>query len=303
MFEKIIDVHIHPLLTLITENDLLTEIRKANVDLGVLLALDVDPNDLELTEIRNMISQRCLNLYVWDTPRVIEEMKRLLQTIKTDNEQVASLVKRYPNKFIGFGSINLSKSDMRVEEKIREIEKLDLMGIKLIPTLQFFNPIKVSRKMERVFEYCEKKGKIVMCHTGCDPYVWEYPGFSEDANPRHLKSIIHSFEGVPIILAHMGCYSSRSPGIWLDEALKLGITHKNVWFDISAVTYVVTEENFVNKIRSAVGIDRILFGSDYPAVQGFSIKSMVDEVKNSRYLTAEEKKSILYLNAMKLLGL
>ena len=303
MSERIIDVHLHPLLTLTTEEELLNELRRAKVDLGVLLALDMDPKDLDRPEIRNMIFQRCLDLYVWDAPRVIEEMKGLLHTVKTENELIATLVKRHPQNLVGFGSINLSKSHKYVEEKIREIDRLGLRGIKLIPTLQFFNPVKVRKKLKKVFEYCQRNGKIIVCHTGCDPLVWEYPEFSEDANPRHPKSLIQDFEGVPVVLAHMGCYSARSPGIWLDEALKLGKNHENVWFDISAATYVVTEERFVDKIRKVMGMNRVLFDSDYPAVRGLDIRSMVAEVRGSRYLTKEEKIGILGLNAAKLLGL
>lgn len=154
MSERIIDVHLHPLLTLITEKELLNELRRAKVDLGVLLALDVDPKDPDRPEIRSMILQRCLDLYVWDAPRVIEEMKGLLHTVKTENELIATLVKRHPQNLVGFGSINLSKSHEYVEEKIREIDRLGLRGIKLIPTLQFFNPVKVRKNLKKVFEYC-----------------------------------------------------------------------------------------------------------------------------------------------------
>jgi len=69
------------------------------------------------------------------------------------------------------------------------------------------------------------------------------------------------------------------------------------------VTCVVTEERFVDKIRKAVGMNRVLFGSDYPAVRGLDIRSMVAEVKGSRYLTEEEKIGNIGLNAAKLLGL
>jgi len=108
---------------------------------------------------------------------------------------------------------------------------------------------------------------------------------------------------VQVILAHVGCYSSRSPGIWFDEALELGKENENVWFDIAAVPYVVTREKFIDAIRRTVGLDRVLFGSDYPAVSGASIESMIAEVKTSEYLTEEEKEKILGLNAMRLLGL
>jgi len=302
MAGKIVDAHVHP-LTLITEEHLLSELDKAEVDTCVLLALDVDSSDLDRSEIKEIASNRLLDMYFWDAKKVVEELKSFLDGARIDNEQVADLVKRHPDRFVGFGSINLSRNQEYVEEKIKEIDRLGLKGIKLIPTLQFFNPVKADKNMQRLFEYCERRGKIVTYHTGCDPYVWEEPHFSQDANPEYLKSIIQDFESVQVILAHMGSYSSKSPGIWLNEALELGKENENVWFDIAAVPYLVTREKFVDKIRSTVGLDRVLFGSDYPAVNGVTIKSMIAEVKNSDYLSKEEKESILGFNAMRLLGL
>lgn len=224
---------------------------------------------------------------------------------RTGNEQVADLVKRHPDRFVGFGSINLSKSQTYVEEKIREIDRLRLKGVKLMPTLQFFNPVLVKKNMETLFEYCEKKGKILTCHTGCDPYVWEEPHFSQDANPKHLRSIVQDFEKVKVIVAHMGCYSAKVPGVWMDEALELKKENENVWFDIVAVPYVVTHKKLVDKVRRTVGFDQVLFGSDCPAIGGgkISIKSLVDEVKGSSCLTQEEKERILQLNAVRLFDL
>jgi len=302
MADRIVDVHVHP-LTLITEEHLLRELDEAELDMCILLALDVDSNDLNRPEIKEMVSNRLLDMYFWDAKKVVEELKSFLDAARIDNEQVADLVERHPNRFVGFGSIDLSKSQTYVEEKIEEIDRLGLKGVKLIPTLQFFNPVKAGKNIQRLFEYCGRKEKIVTCHTGCDPYVWEEPHFSQDANPQYLKSIIRNFENVQVILAHMGCYSSKSPGIWFDEALELGKENENVWFDIAAVPYVVTRERFVDRIRRTVGFDRVLFGSDYPAVNGVSIESTVAEVKNSDYLSGEEKESILGLNAMRLLGL
>ena len=304
MAKKVIDVHAHP-FTLITDDQLLTEMDKAGVDIAVLLALDVDPNDLDRPNIREMIRNRLLDMYFFDVKKVMEELKVLLELARTDNEQVAKFVKRHPDRFLGFGSIDLSKSQTYVEEKIREIDRLNLKGVKLIPTLQFFNPVTVKKNVEKVFEYCEKKRKIVTCHTGCDPYVWEEPHFSQDANPKYLKLFVQDFEKVKVVVAHMGCYSAKVPGVWMDEALELGKKNENVWFDIAAVPYVVTYRKLVDKVRKTVGFDKILFGSDYPAVGGgeVSIESMVAEVKNSNDLTEEEKAKVLGINAMKLLGL
>jgi len=302
MSQRIVDVHIHP-FALLSEEQLITELDNAEVELGVLLALDVDPRDLDSPQTREMISNRLLEMYFWDAKKVMEELRTFLEVARTENDAVASIVERHPDRFVGFGSIDLSKSQAYVEEKIKEIDRLNLKGIKLIPTLQFFNPLEAHEKMEQVFEFCEKREKIITYHTGCDPYVWEEPHFSQDANPKYLKSIIEDFEGVKVIVAHMGSYSSKIPAIWMDEALELGKNHENVWFDVAAVTYLVTREKFVQKIRKTVGMDRVLFGSDYPAVQGVSIKMMVDDVKKSRHLTEIEKAKILGLNAIELLDL
>ena len=304
MAEKVVDVHLHP-FTLMADDHFLTEMDKAGVDVAVLLALDVDPTDLDRPNIKRTIHNRLLDMYFFDVKKVIGELKVFLELARIDNEQVAGFVKRHPDRFVGFGSIDLSKSQAYVEEKIREIDRLGLKGIKLIPTLQFFNPVAVKKNMEKLFEYCEKKGRIITYHTGCDPYIWEQPHFSQDANPKYLKSIVQNFEKVNVIVAHMGCYSAKVPGVWIDEALELGKENENVWFDIAAVPYVATYKDFVNKVRETVSFDRVLFGSDYPAVGGggVSIESMVAEVKSSGYLTEWEKKKILGSNAMKLFGL
>lgn len=302
MVGKIIDVHVHP-LSLITEQHLLSELDEAEVDMCILLALDVDSRSLDRLDVKKMVSGRLLDMYFWSPKKVVEELKSFLDAARIDNEQVADLVSRNPNRFVGFGSIDLSRDQRYVEEKINEIDRLGLKGVKLIPTLQFFNPVKARKNMQRVFEHCEKKEKIVTYHTGCDPYVWEEPHFSQDANPEYLKSIVQDFESVKVILAHTGSYSAKSPGIWLDEALKLGKENENVWFDIAAVPYLVTRQDFVDKIRKTVGFDRVLFGSDYPAVNGVSIRSMIAEVKSSDYLSEEEKEKVLGSNAMRLLGL
>lgn len=304
MAEKVVDVHVHP-FALMTDNHLLTEMDKAGVDIAILLALDVDPNDVDRPNVKEMIHNRLLDMYFFDVKKVIEDLKVFLELARTDNELVSGFVKRHPDRFVGFGSIDLSKSQAYVEKKIREIDRLNLKGIKLIPTLQFFNPVAVKKNMEKLFEYCEKKGKIVTYHTGCDPYVWEQPHFSQDANPKYLKSVLQDFEKVKIIVAHMGCYSAKVPGVWMDEALELGKENENVWFDIAAVPYVVTYRKFVDKVRRTVGLDRVLFGSDYPAVGegGVSIESVVAEIKCSICLTEEEKAKVLGLNAMELFGL
>lgn len=282
---------------------MLSELKEAAIEYAVLIALDVDAKDLDRPEIYEGVLQRLLDLYIWAGPQVIDGMRHLLKIARTDNKRVANLMMKYPHTFLGFGSVNLSKDEPYIDEKIKEVDRLGLRGVKLIPTLQFFSPLKSKKKMKKVFGFCERKRKIVMWHSGCDPHIWEFPRFSEDANPKYIEYMIKRFRKVPVILAHMGSYSARYPGIWLDEALRLGEDYDNVWFDISAVTYLVTKRSFSEKIRKKVGFDHVLFGSDYPALGEVSIKSIIAEIRSSPYLTNKEKVQILTKNARELLDL
>jgi len=91
----------------------------------------------------------------------------------------------------------------------------------------------------------------------------------------------------------MGSYSMRNPGIWLKEAIELGKRYGNVWFDIAAVTYLLTEKRFAELIAREIGWKHILFGSDFPVARGGSITSAIEEVKASPYLSAKEKEMAL----------
>jgi len=128
--------------------------------------------------------------------------------------------------------------------------------------------------------------------------VWEYPEFSENANPKLLEGYIKNFKNVQVVLAHMGSYSMRNPGIWLREAIELGKRYGNVWFDIAAVTYLLTEKRFAKFIAREIGWKRVLFGSDFPVVRGCSMASAVEEVKASPYLSAKEKEMVLALEVL-----
>lgn len=300
---RVVDFHVHPIPKIISEKELLREVEHASVDLAVLLALDVDSHHLEDKHTLTNFLEECINYSNWNCLGCLETIKNILQTCFTSNEYIAKLVKNNPKKFIGVGSINPSKKMSYVKEKLREIDKLSMAGVKLIPTLQFFNPLKEKSKLERIFEFCEDKQKIIIFHTGCDPAIWEEPSFSQNANPAMLKYYASKFKKVPIILAHMGSYSRRYPGIWFDEAVELGKKYSNVWFDISAVPYLLTEKKYVDKISRELGWDRVLFGSDYPVVGSSSIVSMLNIIRDSSLLSENNLEKVLYQNALKVLGL
>jgi predicted TIM-barrel fold metal-dependent hydrolase len=111
------------------------------------------------------------------------------------------------------------------------------------------------------------------------------------SNPERLAKVLEKFPEHKFVAAHMGGYS-----VWDNEAKSL--VGKNVWFDTSSTMWEVTPEKMVEMIR-AHGADKVLFGSDYPAV---SLKAEAERIE-ALQLTEEEKEMIFYTNAAKLLEL
>jgi hypothetical protein len=168
---KIVDVHVHPIPNLINIDDLISEMDNAKIGLAVLLAVDVDAEIFEENNVKNRILRGLMRLFIVDAPNAIDGMMKILKTVKTDQKHVAEYINSYPDRFIGFGSVNPSKNNRYIEKNLKELNNLDLAGVKLIPTLQFFNPNKIRGKMRRIFKFCSDTGRIVLYHTGCDPHI------------------------------------------------------------------------------------------------------------------------------------
>ncbi|MEM1538288.1 MAG: amidohydrolase family protein [Candidatus Nezhaarchaeales archaeon] len=315
---SVIDVHVHPKIIpmnkLIDPERLVEEMDKAGVDKAVLLAVETDPVDFDRFMDEERKKEACLEYYrfyrrsyayILDEGLLLyefsTEVKRLLNLVNTTNEAVKKYVDKYPERFIGFGSLNPNKPRDYVDEKIRLIKAYGFKGIKLLPTIQFFNP--EDLKMEMVYEKAEKEGLILLMHTGCDPGPWEVVCFSRDANPKYLDKVARNHPNLVIIAAHMGSYSALEPGIWFNEMVTVLKGNENVYADVSAV-----DEALIKRaLELGVSEDKILYGSDYPAVSGWCDTStgMGNPVKAILNLDVKDevKEKILGGNAKRLLGL
>ena len=296
---KAIDFHVHP-LPMLPDQLLLDEVRASGLEKCVLLAMDVDHKMLEEPGVRSWMASRLFEAGSWDLYE-LEYAKPLLQLGRTPNERVASLVKAHPDLFVGVGSVNPAKGLGHVEEGLREIRELGLVGVKLLPTLQLFDPDELLEELTAIFDFCSRHGLMLVLHTGCDPGPWEHPALSACARPGHYGPLISAYPDVPVVLAHAGSYSIRRPGIWLDEALELCRRNDHVWLDLAAVTYLAVEEKFAKRIRELVGFDRVLFGSDWPTVYRTAVRDALERLLASRALSDQEKEAVARENARELL--
>ncbi|SPF33596.1 hypothetical protein SBDP1_1150003 [Syntrophobacter sp. SbD1] len=301
----IVDFHIHP-----KSPDLkfFSDMREAGVTHGVILATDTDPSDVDRPEIReNLRKDYSQSPQSQTVPfeRILTQIRASLHSLThVVNRDVADWVSDYPDILIGFGSVNLSKSRDYVEEKLEEIRRLKLHGIKLLPFSQFFNPAE-NENMDLLFQHCVDTESIILSHSGCGAGPFDLPELSRNAHPNLWESLLKKYTDVPVVFAHFGAYSTHIPGIWLHDVLQLGKKYRNVYADLAAVDWLLDRETVVKEIRKTIGFDRVLFATDYPLPKtaGMSLAYLVGALKANTILTEKEKRKVLGMNASRLLGL
>ncbi len=304
-FFPVVDFHIHPKMP---DRRFFSDMKEAGVSHAVILATDTDPHDVDRPEIVDRVRKNyegtvhCQRLPL---DRMLRQIRASLYSpTHVTNHDVADWAKDYPEQLIGFGSVNLSKDRAYVEEKLEEVKRLKLRGIKLLPYSQFFDPSE-NENVGLLFEYCREYGWIVLSHSGCGAGPFEILELSRDANPALWEPVVKKFPDVPLVLAHCGAYSTHVPGIWLQEAVQLGKKYRNVYADLAAVDWILDREIVVKEIRKTIGFDRILFGTDYPLplTAGVSLSYLVGSIKANRFLTDKEKRRVLGGNAVRLLNI
>lgn len=193
------------------------------------------------------------------------------------NDFMASLSATDPS-LIRFGTIH-PEFEHPIQE-IKRLQSLGLQGIKLHPDFQKFNIDDPS--MFPIYEALEGNLPILF-HIG-DSRV-------DYSNPVRLARILDMFPGLTAIAGHLGAYM-----VW--EQLGSNLIGKNVYLDTSSALMFLKLEEAVKTIR-AHGVDKVLFGTDYPM---WSHKTELTRFL-SLGLSREENERILSANAMELFHL
>jgi len=228
-----------------------------------------------------------------------------LKTYKHYNSYVSDIVKKHPDRFIGFMGIDPQRGTRAIDELERGI-KMGLKGVKLWPITGFYpdNP-----EFYPFYKRVEELGLPILCHTGSCP-----PGtYMKYNRPAFVDTVAVDFPNIKIIMAHIGVP-------WVSEAIAVAKKNDNVFFDISSfqVGYKNAPFFFYQALAEAkmkCGVEKILFGSDWPLfVPHMSQKEWVLAIKNLKVpepmkalgipdFTEEEKAMILGGNAIRVLDL
>lgn len=172
------------------------------------------------------------------------------------NEEVATLVRQHPDRFVGSGSVNVMNrpSDLarQVERLVRE---LGMKAIRLEPYMYGDGMTGLPPNDKHywpVYLKCVELG-VPVCiqvgHTG--PLL---P--SECGRPIYLDEVALAFPELVIIGCHLG-----QP--WHEEMMTLAWKHPNLYVETSARTPKHWPGSFVDFARGW-GQDKVIWATDYP---------------------------------------
>lgn len=212
-----------------------------------------------------------------------------IEKTRERNDSLFAMAKRN-SRFIPVCSVHPNDGDAAIEE-LRRIKKLGGKIIKLHPLTQQFTIL--SNETVKVVKEAGALDLVVLM----DGYGFIVPNYLE-----HLIQLSMVSQQTKFIIAHMGGPDFyKIAGFTLVKTLNPKML-SNVWYDLSATIHIYADSPYRSQFEWAIrniGTDRILFGSDQPAV---TLQNALDDF-NKLDLSDDEKEQISYKNAKNLLGL
>ena len=207
------------------------------------------------------------------------------------NDYYGEIVRKFPDKFIGFAGIDPLKGMDAIRE-IRRAYDLGLRGVALRPFMFKIPP--THAKMYPIYATCVELNIPIWFHLSIN-----YSTISmEYERPIFLDAVAQDFPELRMIAGHGGWP-------WVNEMVAVAWRNPNIYIDIASYLpkYIGMKgtgwESLIHYGNSVLQ-DQILFGSTW-LFMGLSIKQLADEVYKLP-LKEEVKHKWLYRNAAKLFG-
>ena len=178
--------------------------------------------------------------------------------IATQNQLVAQAVQRFPDRLMGFFTIDPRRVDALALFR-RAVESWGLRGLKLHPASGWYPYDHVAYPL---YEQCRDYQLPMLIHTGGQPA----PLKSRFGRPVYVDDVAADFPDLSIIMAHCG-------NRWWEEALLVCEMKPNCHVDVSGwqPAFIANPRGFYARLRrliDTIGAWRVLFASDSPYFHG-----------------------------------
>ena len=201
------------------------------------------------------------------------------------NEYLAEVQRQYPDRFLCMGMAwNVAEAQAVIDAGLRGIA---FPGHRMHEPLQTLMP---------VFKLMEQHDMVLSMCLGDD-----------EAQIAQMDEVIEECPRLPVAIGHFGMPTTAS----FRSQVLLARKGENVMIESGGITWLYNPEFYpfptaIRRIREAaewVGMDRLMWGSDYPrTITAITYRMSYDFVEKSAELTADEKAQFLGSNAQRFYG-
>ena len=249
--------------------------------------------------------------YYWTDPGQGAELARMV------NERIAQIVAKWPDRFVGLGTVPLQDPDLAVSELIHSVKTLGLRGIEINGNVNGMDLTDGRLMLGKFFSKVEELGVILFMHpTGYTQGERLLDHYFNNVIGNPLETTVAAshliFDGVmerhpklKIVLPHGGgylahywarmdhAYSAR-PDCRVSIKRKPSSYLEKFYFD--TITF---SPDMLRHLIDRFGADHVVLGTDYPFDMG--VEDPVGFIAKVPGISSSEKKQIEGLNAAGLL--
>ena len=201
------------------------------------------------------------------------------------NDYLTEVQSKWPDRFFCMGMCC-------TEEEAARLKAAGLKGI-AIPGHRISTPL---LDMMPMFKYMEREGMVLSMCLGED-----------ERQIAEMGEIIEECPNLKVAIGHFGMVTTSA----FESQVKLALRGENVMIESGGITWLYNYEFYpfpsaVRSIRLAadwVGIDRLMWGSDYPrTITAITYRMSYDFILKSREMSETDKAAFLGENAKRFYG-
>ena len=201
------------------------------------------------------------------------------------NDYLTEVQSKWPDRFFCMGMCC-------TEEEAVKLKAAGLKGI-AIPGHRISTPL---LDMMPMFKYMEREGMVLSMCLGED-----------ERQIAEMGEIIEECPNLKVAIGHFGMVTTSA----FESQVKLALRGENVMIESGGITWLYNYEFYpfpsaVRSIRLAadwVGIDRLMWGSDYPrTITAITYRMSYDFILKSREMSETDKAAFLGKNAKRFYG-
>ena len=216
------------------------------------------------------------------------------------NEYLAEVSGKYPERFFVFGMVDYFKDGF--SEEAKTLLDNGFKGL-AIPAHRLLGKPLDGDEMMRMFHLMEERGALLSITLA-----------DGDKQVEEMERVITACPRLKIAIGHLGMANPPAMPCWENDSWRRQILlarHENVMIETGGITWLYNAEFYpfpsaVRAIREAaslVGMEKLMWGSDYPrTITAITYRMSYDFITKSDALTDDEKRLLLGENARRFYG-